>query len=235
MKAIHGFCMTLLCLLSFLSQAQILSRPRVSGTNLPLTRKVWSDWMKNSGNPLLEARYAKLESNTITLELRNIGAATMEGEFTANECPDNKKGVSGWQKKVIEPGTSLKLTFATGGCNAGFHWWCQNLVVWSDWFQLNPANYISARWVKRGAEITVELINRKNHTVNADFAANFCGENQKSMNGWHHVILYSNRTTTLKITDGSSSRCNEGFHFWYKNLRGPQIIDHGTDLNPIDD
>jgi len=226
---------TILCLSSFLAQAQLnkVSAPRIGGSDQPVTKKIWSDWIKNSGNPSLEASYAKLTENEITLRLRNTGTGTMEGEFTANECPDNQKAINGWQRKVIEPGATITLKFPTEGCNAGFRWWSQNLVVWSDWFQLNPADYISARWVKRGSTITVELINRKNHTVNADFAANFCGENLKSMNGWHRVILYSNKITTLNITDGSSGRCNAGFHLWYRNLRGPQQIDHGTDLIPV--
>ena len=235
MKAIPCFITALLCLSSFIAQAQLQrSIPRVSGTNMPMTHKIWSDWIKNSGNPSLEASYAKHTANEITLRLRNTGTGTMEGEFTANECPDNQKSINGWQRKVIEPGATITLTFPTGGCNAGFHWWCQNLVVWSDWFQLNPANYISARWVKRGSTITLELINRKEHTVNADFAANFCGEAQKGMNGWHRTILYSNKITNLKITDGSPGRCNDGFHLWYRNLRGPQQIDDGTDVVPVD-
>lgn len=236
MKAITCLTTAILCLSTFFVQAQFSksSQPRVGGANLPVTEKIWSDWVKNSGNPALEASYAKLTPNEITLKLRNTGTGTMEGEFTANECPDNQKGINGWQHKVIEPGATITLKFPTGGCNAGFHWWSQNLVVWSDWFQLNPANYISARWIKRGSTITIELINRKEHTVNADFAANFCSATQKSTNGWQHVLLYSNKVTTVKIADSSPGRCNEGFHLWYKNLRGPQQIDSGTDLIPVD-
>jgi len=234
MKLISCSFLTLFCLFSSLAQAQIsrTSAPRLGNTTPVAAVKIWSDWIKNSGNPSLEASYAKFTGNEITMKLRNTGTRTMEGEFTANECPDNQKTINGWQRKVIEPGATITLTFPTGGCNAGFHWWCQNLVVWSDWFQLNPANYISARWVKRGTSITLELINRKEHTVNADFAANFCGEAQKGMNGWHRTVLYSNKTTILKITDGSPGRCNDGFHLWYRNLRGPQQIDDGTELNP---
>ncbi len=235
MKAIPCFFTALFCLVSCLAQAQFdkSSRVRVSGTNPPVTQKIWSDWIKNSGNPSLEASYAKLTDNEITLRLRNTGTGTMEGEFTANECPDNQKAINGWQRKVIEPGATITLKFPTGGCNAGFHWWSQNLVVWSDWFQLNPASYISARWVKRGTTITIELISRKEHTVNADFAANFCSETQKGANGWQHIILYSNKLTTVRITDNTSGSCRDGFHLWYKNLRGPQQIDSGTELNPV--
>lgn len=195
---------------------------------------VWSEWIKNSGNPALEARHAELTAGTITLELRNTGSGTMEGYFTANECPDNKKDVSGWQKATIEPGASIKLNFPTGGCNAGFHWWCKDLYVWSNWFNLNPADYVSARWIKRGNDLAVELVNHKNQTVNADFVANFCDETRKMQNGWKHAVLRTNETVTLKYLDGSvNNHCDSGFHLWYRNLRGPQIIDEGTDLNPV--
>ena len=236
MKAISCLFTAFFCLATFLTQAQIQKSklPRVGGTNPPVNVKVWSDWVKNSGNPNLEASYAKLTENEITLKLRNTGKGTMEGEFTANECPDNQKAINGWKRRAIEPGATITLTFPTGGCNAGFHWWSQNLVVWSDWFQLNPANYISARWIKRGTTISIELLNQKEHSINLDLAANFCGETQKGMNGWHHVHMYSKERAFLNIPDLSSGRCNEGFHLWYKNLRGPQQIDDGTNVVPVD-
>ena len=68
--------------------------------------------------------------------------------------------------------------------------------------------------------------------MNADIAANFCDETQKALNGWHPVLLYPNKITALNIPDNSTGRCNAGFHLWYKNLRGPQRIDDGPELNP---
>jgi hypothetical protein len=129
MKAITCLITAILCLTTFWAQAQFSksSQPRVGGTNLPVTEKIWSDWFKNSGNPSLEASYAKLTPNEITLKLRNRGKGRLEADFTANECPDNQKNISGWQHKIIESGETITLTFPTGGCNAGFHWWCQNL------------------------------------------------------------------------------------------------------------
>ena len=67
------------------------------------------------------------QDNQITMKIRNTGSGKLEADFTANECPDNQKGISGWQHKVIEPGATITLTFSTGGCNAGFHWWSKNL------------------------------------------------------------------------------------------------------------
>ncbi len=108
----------------------------------------------------------------------------------------------------------------------------RNLSVWSNWFALNPASYITARWIKRGQEITVELLNSKDVQMSAQFAANFCGDNFKSVNGWHMTQLPSRKSAFLNIKDGSADRCNDGFHLWYRNLRGPQIIDEGTELLP---
>lgn len=233
MKATPAFCLLAFCLLASKAQPQRLSRPLSVPTNQSVTMlKIWSDWMPNSGYAPLQARYASLEANTITLELRNTGATTLEGDFTANECPDNRKDASGWKQAILEPGQSIKLSFASGGCGAGFHWWCQNLYVWSEWLPLNPDDYLAARWVKRGANLSLQVTNRSDHSIRADFTANFCEPNFKSINGWQAVSLSAGETKTLSFHDNSPGHCHDGFRIWYRNLRGPQQIDLGTELIP---
>jgi hypothetical protein len=232
MRTAFIYLMTLLLCNLASAQGKIATKNPIN-TPSGAFKKVWSEWIKASGTPLLEARHAELTPNTITLELRNLGTTTLEGEFTANECPDNKKDISGWQKSRIEPGATITLKFPASGCNAGFHWWGKNVYFWSDWFQLNPDKYISARWIKIGTDISVELINHKNRDMSAYFAANFCDVSSKSANGWHKADLPANKTVTLKIADFHGN-CNAGFHLWYRDIRGPQQIDDGTNLVPVD-
>jgi len=210
---------TILCLSSFLAQAQLnkVSAPRIGGSDQPVTKKIWSDWIKNSGNPSLEASYAKLTENEITLRLRNTGTGTMEGEFTANECPENQKAINGWQRKVIEPGATITLKFPTGGCNAGFRWWSQNLVVWSDWYKNSGYPALQASYVKlTDNQITMKIRNTGSGKLEADFTANECPDNQQGISGWQRKVIEPGTTITLTFPTGG---CNAGFRWWSKNFR----------------
>lgn len=196
-----------------------------------MAQKIWSDWVPCSGTPTLEARFAKFTPDKITLELKNTGTGLLEGEYTANECADNQKDISGWQKAKIQPGESIKLTFGTGGCDKGFHWWARNVYIWSGWSTLNPDKFVSYRWIKRGSKITVELVNNDKISWIANFNANFCDEKSKGSNGWKSVSMPSGKSVTVDFTDGTAARCNAGFHLWYKTMRKQQI-DDGTELVP---
>lgn len=195
-------------------------KEKVNPQNKPAMVKIWSDWISPTENTdKLKVCYSTIaEPGKLKLMIKNIGKNSFEADFTANECSDDQKNISGWQLVKLASGASVTLTFGTGGCGQGFHWWYKNFFepgVWSNWEEAGyPFLKICFTKYSRN-EISVRVANNGNAELEGEFTANECDENQKDVAGWQKLVLPPGDDRTLNFKTGG---CGGSIRTWYRNV-----------------